>query len=91
MQRKEIGYVDRIEDGHLAVLLVDTLGKEFVVDITKLPEGAKEGTYLTITLVDGEITELIINQQETELMEQEIAQKLQRIKSKSSVSRFKRK
>ena len=91
MQREEIGYIDRIEDERFAVLLVDSLGKEFVVNVWDLPENAKEGSYLTVTLIDGEITGLVINQQETETMEKEISEKLQRIKSKSSTSKFKRK
>lgn len=90
MQREEIGYIDRIEDERFAVILIDSLGKEFVVNVWDLPETAKEGSYLTITLIDGEISGLVVNQQETETMEKEISEKLQRIKSRSGASRFKR-
>lgn len=88
--QQEIGYVDRIEEERFAVVLVESLGKEFVVDVSELPEIAEEGSYLTVTLMNGEVCGLALNQQETESMEQEIEKKLQRIKSKSNTSRFKR-
>lgn len=90
MEHEVTGYVDRIEEGRLAVLLVDSLGKEFVVDVSRLPEGASEGTYLTLSLIDGEIGNMSVDEEKTSQMKQEIADKLQRIKLKSSRSRFKR-
>lgn len=90
MEQEVTGYVDRIEDGRFAVLLVDSLGKEFIVDISELPEGVSEGLYVKIILTDGEIREITAESEKTEAMEQKIADQLQRIKSKSSRSRFKR-
>lgn len=90
MHQQEIGYVDRIEEERFAVVLVEALGKEFVVDVSELPETANEGSYLTVTLMNGKVCGLALNQQEAESMEREIEEKLQRIKSKSNTSRFKR-
>lgn len=90
MQQEEIGYIDRIEEGRYAVLLVEALAKEIIVDVSELPEGAKEGTYLKVTLIDGDVQRMTINQKETDKMEQEIKEKLQRIQSRSRKSRFKR-
>ncbi|GKV67282.1 MULTISPECIES: DUF3006 domain-containing protein [unclassified Sporosarcina] len=90
MERREIGYIDRMEDGRFAVLLVEDTGEEFIADVTALPEGAKEGVYVTITLVDDKITELVINRQETEVMEKKIEEQLKKVKSRSKGSRFKR-
>ncbi|WP_301107371.1 DUF3006 domain-containing protein [Sporosarcina sp.] len=90
MQRVVTGYIDRIEEERFAVLLVKDTGEEFITDVTALPESAREGVYLTITLTDGEITQLVIDRQETEVMEQKIEEQLKKIKSRSKGSRFKR-
>lgn len=39
-----LGYLDQIVDGKHAVILVESEGMEFVLDVGKLPIGAKEGT-----------------------------------------------
>lgn len=90
MEQDVTGYIDRIEEERFAVVLVDSLGKEFTVDVSRLPEGVMAGSYVRLTLADGEIGKMMVDEKKTASMEQEIADKLQRLKSRSPRSRFKR-
>ncbi|WP_018922941.1 DUF3006 domain-containing protein [Salsuginibacillus kocurii] len=49
------GVIDRIEDGRYAVILVEELQHEFVVEKEKLPAGAKEGDWLWLELEEDKV------------------------------------
>ncbi len=83
-------YLDRFTDNEKAVLLVDQLQQEFLIAITSLPTGSSPGTWFTVTIENGEISNFQIDEEKKATMEQEVAERMQRLKSKKS-SRFKRK
>ena len=82
-------YLDRFTDNEKAVLLVDQLQQEFLIAITSLPTGSSPGTWFTVTIENGEISNFQIDEEKKATMEQEVAERMQRLKSKKS-SRFKR-
>jgi hypothetical protein len=87
------GVLDRIVDREKAIILIEELNKELVVNVSVLPVEPKEGTWFDVTLdkTGTKIEHLVINDQITVEKEREISQTLSRIRSKSSGSRFKRK
>lgn len=82
------GVLDRIEDGRHAVILIEEINKQFVIDISELPEQSSEGTWFTLKLENDEIKEITINQEETTHREDLIRNKLERLRSRKG-SKFK--
>lgn len=83
-------YIDRFTDYGKAVLLVDQLKKEFLIAIDSLPTGSAPGTWFTVTIENDEISNFQFDEEKKTAMEQEVAERMKRLKSKKS-SRFKRK
>ena len=83
-------YLDRFTDNEQAILLIDKLQQEFHIDISALPSGSTPGTWFLVTIENGEITDVQLDEEKTAEMKQEIAERMQRLKSKKT-SRFKRK
>lgn len=87
---KKKGVIDRIEDQKLAVILLENEGIEFVVEKERLPEEAKEGTWLFISVENEEITHMTIDESKTNQTLLDAQTKLDRIRDKSKGSKFKR-
>lgn len=85
------GVWDRTEEERYAVILVDELGKEFTLSTNELPEGSKPGTWYDVQIANNEITKLTINKLNTMNTEEEIMNKVTKLKAKSRESRFRRK
>ena len=83
-------YLDRFTDNEKAVLLVDKLQQEFYISISSLPSGSTSGSWFLVTVENGGISYIRFDNERTVEMKQEVAERMQRLKSKKS-SRFKRK
>lgn len=83
-------YLDRFTDNEKAVLLVDKLQQEFYISISSLPSGSTPGSWFLVTVENGGISNIRFDNEKTAEMKQEVAERMQRLKSKKS-SRFKRK
>ncbi|MEK4714590.1 DUF3006 family protein [Sporosarcina sp. FSL K6-1540] len=82
-------YLDRFTDNDKALLLVEKLQKEFHVDINTLPIDSKAGTWFLVEIQGDEITSFQVDEGKTAEMEQEVDDRIQRLKPKKT-SRFKR-
>lgn len=82
-------YLDRFTDNEKALLLVEELQKEYHVDISALPTGSTAGTWLLVEIHGDELTSIQVDEGKTAEMEQEVVDRMQRLKSKKT-SRFKR-
>ncbi len=83
------GVLDRITDNKLATILVEEIGKEFVLDVNELPEGSEEGIWFQLDIENNIIVDIKIDQELTEQREKSIKAKKERLKKKSG-SKFKR-
>ena len=83
-------YLDRFTDNEKAVLLVDKLQQEFYISISSLPSGSSPGTWFLVTIENGGISNIRFDNEKTAEMKQEVAERMQRLKSRKT-SRFKRK
>jgi hypothetical protein len=71
--------IDRFEDD-LAVLFVGDEQKPMMIKRSALPHGVKDGTWLQITVVNGVVTQAVINQSKTDEMAKTIAEKMERLR-----------
>lgn len=85
------GYFDRVEDGQLAVILVDEMNKEFIISVNELPEGSKVGTYFDLTIVNGEISSIIPDKETTQIEKEKTDDLMAKLRARSKGSKFKRK
>lgn len=83
-------YLDRFTDNEKAVLLVDKLQQEFYLSISSLPPDSTPGSWFLVSIENGGISYIRFDNEKTAEMKQEVAERMQRLKSKKS-SRFKRK
>lgn len=83
------GFLDRFTDNHQAVILVDSLQKQFHVSRSSLPLGSTAGTWLLVDIQDNEIVSMKIDAEKSQSMKREIDDRLQRLKA-NKTSRFKR-
>ena len=83
-------YLERYTDNEKAVLLVDKLQQEFHLSISRLPSGSAPGSWFLVTVENGGISYIRVDEKKTAEMKQEVAERMQRLKSKKT-SRFKRK
>lgn len=81
--------LDRFEESK-AVLLVEQLNKEWIVEVDRLPAGSKKGTWFTLEISGDEIKNISIDQQLTEEKSQTVNDLMQSLRSKSTGSKFKR-
>jgi len=82
-------YLDRFTDDDQALVLVESLGQQFHVPPTLLPEGSTAGTWFLVDIQEDEITSLEIDTTKTTDMKTTIDNTMQRLQSKKR-SRFKR-
>lgn len=79
--------VDRVTEGQ-AVLLVGDHETEHHVPATDLPDGAGEGSWLTITVEAGAPTAMVLDVDRTAATADRIESKLDRIRRDQGGSRF---
>lgn len=85
------GYLDRIEDNKHAVILVEELGKEYIIDVARLPNNSKEGTWFHLEIVNDEIVEITIDEAMKEEMEKKISNIMDKLRNKNKTgSKFRR-
>lgn len=85
------GVLDRIVDGKHAVILVEELGKEYIIDVDSLPNDSKEGTWFKLKVVNDEIVEMRIDEETQEVMEKKIDDIMSKLRNKNkSGSKFRR-
>lgn len=82
-------YLDRITDNNQAVLLVDTIQKEFKLPATSVPSGSKPGSWFQVTIENDAITSIKIDEEKTNAMKGDIQNRLARLQANKK-SRFKR-
>lgn len=77
------GVLDRITDDKYATILVEDLGKEFILNKEELPIGSKEGTWFNLVIENSELKSLTINQELTDSRKISIEEKMARLKKRS--------
>jgi hypothetical protein len=82
-------YLDRFTDNQQALILVESLQKEFHVPTSSLPTGSKEGSWLLVDIQGDAVTLLQLDEKKTSDMKRDIQNRMQRLQSKKT-SRFKR-
>lgn len=82
-------YFDRIANDHQAVLLVESIRKDFLVPISKLPQGSAPGSWFLVEIQEEKITSIKLDEEKTKEMEDEIHNRMTRLQSKKR-SRFKK-
>jgi len=82
-------YLDRFTDDDQALFLVESIGQQFHVPPTLLPEGSTAGTWFLVEIQDDRITSIEIDETKTTDIKTAIDNTMQRLKSKKT-SRFKR-
>lgn len=88
---KTVAVIDRFSDQHTAVILVESMGKEFVISQDELPQGAKPHDYLDVDVTGDSLQMIRINHEETTARKNSIQDKLSKLRAKNSgVSRRRR-
>ncbi|MDS9473000.1 DUF3006 domain-containing protein [Sporosarcina pasteurii] len=82
-------YYDRMSGNNQAVLLVESIQKEFILPATSLPSGSKPGSWFHVTVQNDTITSIKIDEAKTSAMKDDIQSRLARLQSNKK-SRFKR-
>lgn len=85
------GFLDRVEDGEQAVILIDDIQKALVIPMAELPKGSKEGTYFNIKEKSGQYRVLSIDKRATEREEKKSTIMMEKLRAKQKESKFKRK
>lgn len=82
-------YLDRFTDTEEALLIVESLQKEFHISLSELPPNSTVGTWFLVTIEDEKLITIEIDTDKTETMKESIQNRMARLKSKKK-SRFKR-
>lgn len=83
------GVIDRISEG-IAVILIDSLKKEYHYNISEAPFPLREGLWLDITLDDeDQIEQIVANEAKTEAQSKKISDVMSRVR-KRKASKFKK-
>lgn len=83
------GVIDRFEE-NLAVILIEAEKKELIIDVAKLPEGAKPGIWLKLKQLENEEWLIEIDLETTEVESNKTSDLLSKLRAKSKVSKFKK-
>lgn len=83
------GYLDRIEDGGRAVILLEEQGFEIILPISHLPAGSRVGTWFQICEENGEFT-FMPDEAEQNRREQLAKEMTEKLRMKSGRSKYKR-
>lgn len=85
------GYLDRIEENKLAIILVEDLHREFVIPVAELPEGSKPQTWFNLVIFQDKIISIHIDHETSTSEQEKVSDLLSKLRSKSKGSKFKRK
>lgn len=85
------GFLDRIEDNQLAVILMEEINKEIIIPVEELPEGSKENTWLHMEKSNGSYQAVAIDKEKTTKEAQKSKDLLARLRARSKESKFKKK
>ena len=80
LKKTEKAVIDRIVDGKTAVILVGN--KEYNYPASKLPKGAQEGVWVFITINEGRIIAVSVDQKETEEVRRRIRSKMDKLRKR---------
>jgi hypothetical protein len=71
--------IDRFEE-ELAVLILEGSQERVNVSRGALPKKCKEGSWLQVEIVDGQVREAVLDEEETAKARERIAEKLERLR-----------
>ena len=83
------GYLDRIEDGGKAVIILEAQGFEIVLPVRNLPEGSRVNSWFRISEENGDFS-FVLDEDERKRKEQLANEMARNIKMKSQGSKYKR-
>ena len=78
----EKAVIDRIVDGNTAVILVGEDERQHHYPANKLPDGAREGTWLRVRVESGEIVFVEVDQEETATTGKRIQEKTDKLRAR---------
>lgn len=84
------GMLDRIEDGGIAVILIEELQKEIVLPAAWLPEGSRINSWFDIELDGQAIKSIALDAATAAVKEDKAAALLNRLRKNQRKSRFKK-
>lgn len=83
------GYLDRIEDGGKAVIILEQQGFEIVLPFSNLPEGSRVNSWFRISEENGGFS-FELDEEERKRREQLAHDLTRKLKMKSRASKYKR-
>lgn len=83
------GYLDRIEDGGKAVIILEEQGFEIIMPFSNLPEGSKVNSWFRISEGNGDFS-FELDEEEQKRREQLANELTRNLRMKSTDSKFKR-
>ena len=84
------GYLDRVEDNNMAVILIEEENEEIVVPIDELPDGSKEKTWLQMEHVQGLYKVISIDHETTAEKAQQTSALMEKLRKRKKGSKFKK-
>ncbi|MED4019031.1 DUF3006 family protein [Sutcliffiella cohnii] len=85
------GYLDRIEDDKYAVILVEEIGKEYVLHKDQLPHGSRIHSYFDVKIEDDRIISLTLDEKASISEQQKVDSMMAKLRSKNKGSKFSKK
>nr|TXF87500.1 DUF3006 domain-containing protein [Alkalicoccus halolimnae] len=82
------GFIDRIEDNKFAVIIIESLKEEYIVEASDLPDGVQSGSHLHVNISNGRITSMIYDKTKTNAVENRISDKMAELREKKKKSRY---
>ncbi|WP_067843119.1 DUF3006 domain-containing protein [Amphibacillus sediminis] len=83
--------IDRFNEDGSAVILAETIGKEFVVRAEELPTSAERGSWITAKWNKDRLECISLDQTKTAQQAEQVKDKLKQLRARSSGSQFKKK
>lgn len=77
-----------IADDNVAILFIGDEEKPTLVPMSQLPDESREGDWVVLEMIDGQVMNIVFDDQETHNRRTQIEKKLELLKKNSS-SRFK--
>lgn len=81
---------DRLSDNNKAVLLIDSINQEYVIDKHMLPLEAKPNDWLEIDIEHNQVVAIKLDRNKTIQAKQAIDEQVKRIRNTKKGSKFKR-
>ena len=78
----EKAVIDRIVDGKTAVILVGEDERQHHYPADKLPESAREGSWLRVRVESGEIVSMDVDKEETNVVHRRIQAKMDKLRAR---------